>query len=127
MLFWNGRMFCNAERLSSLARQAWMEENNFSELACTQPISLIVSLHKYNTAIKLRTYYVSIMFDKACIVCQDVPALHKITFTKEEEVITHSLCHFHFQEAQNTQNFFSKLETSPSQPDLYDIVEFMVD
>lgn len=88
---------------------------------------LIVLLPNLYSLISLELYYVG-MKDRECIVCQEFPALHKVTITEGDTVTTHYLCGIHFQEVQDTKKFFSMLDSVcvPHQ-EFYDISEFMVD
>lgn len=68
------------------------------------------------------------MIDKACVLCQDFPALHKITITEGEKVTTHYLCNIHYQEVKDPKRFFSLLDSIDiPHEELYDISEFMMD
>lgn len=88
---------------------------------------LIVLLLNLYLLISLRLYYTG-MIDKECIVCQDFPALHKVTITEGDTVSTHYLCATHFQEVQDPRKFFSMLDTIPvPHQEFYDISEFMID
>jgi len=68
------------------------------------------------------------MIDKACIVCGEFPALHKITLTRNDQLITHYLCSVHFQDIQDPKRFFSILDDMPVKEEhFYDISEFYID
>lgn len=88
---------------------------------------LIVLLLNLYLLFSLRLYY-AYMLDRECIVCQEFPALHKVTITQGDTMTTHYLCTAHFQEIQDTRKFFSMLDTVPvPHHEFYDISEFMMD
>ena len=87
----------------------------------------MVPLRNLYFFINSRTYHQN-MIDKACVLCQDFPALHKITITDGDNVIVHYLCSNHFQEVKDSRKFFSLLETvNLPQQEFYDLSEFMID
>ena len=88
---------------------------------------LMVPLRNLYSFINCKIYH-QYMIDKACILCEDFPALHKITITNGDTVTVHYLCTLHFQEVKDSRRFFSLLDNVdvPHQ-EYYDISEFMTD
>ena len=64
------------------------------------------------------------MFDHTCIQCNDSPALHRITITREDRIAIQYVCSYHYQQVEDPKKFFSLLETpSPAQSEeLYEIL-----